>query len=113
MATAVLAIPTSEGLAFFSQRVTLDGRNYTLHLKWNQREGRWYLSLADDDNVMLAASIKLVSNWALLRYYKHDPRIPPGELVAVDLTPDGAPPGFDELGIGKRVELTYYAQTEQ
>jgi len=113
MATALLTIPTAQGLAFFNERVTLDGRDYTLQFRWNQREGRWYLSVADAENNLIAASIKIVANWPLLRYYRHDPRIPPGELIAQDISPDGTPPGFDELGIGRRVELTYFAQTEQ
>jgi hypothetical protein len=113
MATSIVSIPTSEGAAYYSQRVRLDGRDYNLRFAWNEREGRWYLSIFTDEDVPLILGIKIVTNWPLLRYYRSDPRVPPGEIMAMDLTPDGAPPGFDELAIGKRVELVYFAVVEE
>lgn len=110
-ATSVVVIPGGDGRAFFEQRVKLDGREYFLTTKWNQREGRWYISLFDNVQEPIVESIKLVSNWPLLRYYKFDPRTPPGELFAMDRTGDGSPPGFDDVGSGKRVELTYIGTT--
>jgi hypothetical protein len=38
--------------------------------------------------------------------------MPPGELMAADLTGDGSPAGLDELGVGQRVELTYFESTD-
>lgn len=105
-------IPVIPDRAYTSQRINLDGRTYTLKLSWNQGQGSWYLSLYDSEETPLAQSVRLVSNWPLLRYYQSDPRVPPGELVAQDLTGDGSAPGFDELGIGKRVELTYFSATQ-
>jgi len=111
-ATKVLVIPTAEGLAFYSTRVRLDGKEYQLKFRYNQRTATWFLGLFDEEGDPIAESIRLVANWPLLRYLKHDERCPPGELIAQDLTTDGSPPAFDEFGIGKRVELTYYAATD-
>jgi hypothetical protein len=90
-------------------RTKLDGRDFNLSFSWNEREERWYLAMADEEENVLVAGIKLVSNWPLLRYYHFDPRVPPGELVVHDLTSSNAPPGFDELGIDRRCQLGYYA----
>lgn len=109
---ATIAIPTVQGEPYYSQRTRLDGREYNLHFAWNQREERWYLSLHDETDAPLVSSIKLVTNWPLLRFWRFDPRVPPGELMVVDLTGNDEPPGIDELGVGMRCELTYYATTE-
>lgn len=112
MATAIISLPTHDGAAYYSQRCRLDGRDYTLRFAWNQREGRWYLTLLDAEDNLLVSGVKIVSNWPLLRYYQYDPDVPPGELMAQDATGDNSPPGFDEMGIGNRVELVYFAQVE-
>lgn len=105
---AVVLIPTTPGAPYHTQKTRLDGRDYVLQFAWNEREARWYLSLFDEEEQPLALGIKLVANWPLLRFYRFDPRVPPGELMVVDLTGDGSPPGLDELGAGKRCELTYF-----
>lgn len=112
--TEVLVIPTTTGRPYHSLRTRLDGRDYTLRFAWNQREERWYLTILDDEDTVLLAGLKLIANWPLLRHYHSDPRVPPGELAAMDLTEGGGtPPGLDDLGQGKRCELTYYAVTAQ
>jgi hypothetical protein len=105
-----LVIPIPDG-PYTSQRLTLDGRVYTLYLDWNQWAATWYMHLADVEDEPIVCGIRLVTNWPLLRFYKYEPRMPPGEMIAHDLTGDGSPPGLNDFGEGKRVELTYYAQT--
>jgi hypothetical protein len=104
-------VPTSPGVPYYSQTTKLDGRDFFLRFAFNEREVAWYLSIYDEQRVPLLLGIKLVVNWPLLRHYHYDPRIPPGELMALDLTGDGATPGLDELGEGKRVELHYFSET--
>lgn len=112
MTPKLLVIPTTQGTPFYTLRTRLDGREYILHFAWNQREERWYLTIADQEDVSLVAGLKLITNHPLLRFYQANPEVPPGELVVHDLTNDGTPPGLDDLGIGLRCELTYYAVTE-
>src|SRR5690606_36100754 len=78
------------------QRVRLDGRNYVLTIGYNEREQRWYLSLADESDVPIATGIKLVANWSLLHPYRYDPRTSPGQITASDISGDGSPPTFFE-----------------
>jgi hypothetical protein len=105
---STLLVPTVPGTPFHVVKARLEGRDFLLHLSWNQREERWHLSIHDDEDTPILAGIKLVTNWPLLRHYHFDLRVPPGELMAADLTRDGSPAALDELGIGKRVELTYF-----
>ena len=107
-ASTPLLIP-SGAAAYGSQRVNLDGRVYGLALNWNQTAGGWFFSLYDSEETPIMLGVRIVSNWPLLRWRKWDPRCPPGELVALDETTDRSPPKLDDFGIGKRVQLTYFA----
>jgi len=109
---AVIEIPTSTDTAYRSQKCRLDGRDFVLRFSYNEREDRYYVDILDEEETPILRGLKLVSNWRLLRHYHHDPRVPPGELMATDLTGDNSPPSFGELGIGKRVELTYFTEDE-
>jgi hypothetical protein len=104
-----LEIPTvTDGAHFYTIRCRLDGSTYNFTFHWNARQELWYLSIADSENVAIASSIGVVCGLNLLRYLHYDPRTPPGDLVAFDLTDDDAPPGLLELGESGRVKLLYY-----
>ena len=97
---------------YYSQRTQLDGRDYVLTYAYNEREERWYLSIADEDEVPIATGIKLVANWSLLHPYRYDARTPPGQITCSDISGDGTPPKLAELGAGKRCELLYWTRAE-
>lgn len=104
---AAQVIPTF-AVPDYLARTRLDGREFLFRFLWSEREGRWTFDLYDDAEALILAGVRVVANWPLLRFYKHDPRVPQGDLRAIDLTPDGTPPGFKDLGIGRRCELTYF-----
>ncbi len=104
---AILTIPVS-GDPFQTLKTRLDGVDYVLSLAYNQREDRWYLSIADDEETPILSGLKLVSNFGLLFRHRYNPAVPPGELMVTDTTTDKSPPGLLELGEGKRCELTYF-----
>jgi hypothetical protein len=102
-------VQTTPGVPFQSRKVRLEGRDFILQLAWNQREAGWYLSILDEEATPLVMGLKVLANWRMLRqYYNWDPRVPPGEFVATDLTGGTEPPGLNELGVGLRCELTYF-----
>lgn len=104
--TAPIEIPVATDTPLYTERVTLDGVEYLFKFDWNDRENRWYLSLFAVDETPLAAGIKVVANWPLLRRFTGE-NMPPGVLVAVDLSAErGESPTYTELGI--RVKLLYY-----
>ena len=87
---AIVAIPIASGTPNQRQRTSLDGRDYLLTVVHNQRLGRWFLDLADQDEAPIAQGLRLVTGYPLLRTVT-DPRRPSGELFVTDLQ------GSDEL----------------
>jgi hypothetical protein len=109
-----LSIPTLED-PYYTIRVRLDERDYTLEFYYATRSERWYLSLFDTEDNPLVCGLKLVTNVALLRSHHHKPEIPPGELIVTCSTLDKSPPKLQELGLldeGKRCTLTYFPRSE-
>ncbi len=103
-----LLIPTSPGVPYYTQKTRLDGRDFILKFAYNERAASYSLSIYDEEETPLLLGLRLVANWPLLRHYRYDVRLPPGELLVIDLTGDLSPPALDELGEGKRCELTYF-----
>jgi hypothetical protein len=103
---ATLHIPTSAD-PYYRQKTKLEGRDFILAFSYNERIERWYLSIYDEEETPLRLGIKLITNWPLLRHYHFDPRMPPGELMAVASDGSREPATLLELGEGKRVRLLY------
>lgn len=102
-----LIIPTTPGEPYYRQKTTLEGREYILGFSYNQRIERWYLSIYDETEAPLLLGLKLMTNRPLLRHYRADTRLPPGELMAIASDGSTEPPTLNELGENKRVELVY------
>lgn len=105
---AAFEIPTTSDEPKYTQFVELEGTTYQLLLEWNARAGGWFLGINDEDGNSLAGSLRLVTNWPLLRQ-KTSPLLPPGEFFAV--TTDGlGDPGRDDLG--NRCTLIYLEEAD-
>jgi hypothetical protein len=101
-------IPTlSDGTAFYSQRVNLDGTDFQLDFRWSTREARWYLRLLNTTGDVLVGPMKLVVNWPLLHYYHGREGVPTGEIWCMTVGASTDPPGISELGEGLRCQLEY------
>lgn len=107
--TAMRKIPTTSDQPHYTQVTTLDGRDYVLTFEYNFRDLSWYLDVADQDEVVIAAGLRLVVDWDLLQRCV-DERRPPGILWCNDLSGAGLDPGPDDLGT--RVELLYFGEEE-
>lgn len=108
MSVTVPCIPS--GQPSWSQLTALDGVTYTLAFRWNQRDGRWLLDLADGEGSPIRSGMMLGTNTVPLRGCV-DARRPAGELVIVDTTgANDVDPGFDDLGA--RFVLLYFSATE-
>jgi hypothetical protein len=102
---ALIIIPTSITKSNYVQNTTLDGVEYVLRFRWNQRESKWYLAIELPDETVLVAGIKVVADWPLLKMQTSE-LLPPGELFAVDSTGQETDPGLRDLG--ERVTLFYF-----
>ena len=100
---ATLTVPTRTDLGAYTLQVELDALVYRLAFQFNDREGFWYLSIADESGVAIRSGIKVVVNTPLLRLIANEDA-PPGELLAVDTT-DDSEPGLTDLG--EAALLTY------
>jgi hypothetical protein len=105
----ILEIPTTPSVPAYTQRTTLDGREYAFEFRWNDRDGAWYMHIADSDGQHIRSGIRIVLNWPLLRRVT-DPRTPPGSIVAIDTSKQDLAPGLDDLGA--RVKLLYLDAAE-
>ncbi len=108
----MISIPLAvDGAPFVDQVVNLDGTEYLFAFRFNQREGRYYLTLGDPNGTAYASGEALVCNLALFSLAS-DSRMPPGLLVILPQGPDDSPPGLGEIGPGKRCELIYFSRNE-
>lgn len=107
----MIEIPcTPDGCATWTQRTALDGRDYVLAFRWNQRAGSWTLDLADQDGAAIASGCVLVAGYPLLKGVT-DARRPPGELAVLDTFGlDDLDPAFSDLGT--RFVLVYVTAAE-
>lgn len=101
---STLVLPTRVDVPHYDFSVDLDGRTYTLELRWNERAGAWFLSTYDAEGVPVVSGRKVVLYSPLLGHTV-DPRRPPGELFAIDTTGSDLDPGRYDLG--GRVLLVY------
>lgn len=111
--TKAVLIPTlSDGSAFYTTRVNLDGADFDLEFSWSTREARWYLSVYDAAlGVPLVLHRKLVQGSVLFKYYHHVQGLFQGDMLVMTRTADDSPPGLTDLGEGLRCELTYFPLT--
>lgn len=103
----VLLIPTSDD-PNYSQVTDLDGVDYLFRFVYNSRQNCWYFDLSLVDETKLLSGIKVTTNNLLLSRFK-DPRLPPGDLVAAATGADTSTAGMGELGVDRRVILTYFS----
>jgi hypothetical protein len=96
---------------FYTMTTALDGSDYLLEFRYNQREAAWYVNVSLSDGTLLAAGVKIVCNRPLLVHFS-DERLPPGVLVAYANSTDASVPGLTELGEDRRVTLLYYSASE-
>lgn len=107
---APLRIPTWAD-PYYTQKVQLDGTDYILHFSYNQRTDRWSLAIHDESDTPLQQGLKLIANWPLLRHYHFKPELPSGELIVIDTTGKGSPPGLNDLAPDGRCQLIYQGLT--
>ncbi len=102
----------SPPLPFYSQRVTLDGADYTLNFEWSMRGG-WLMGMADANDEIIFYPKKMSVNWNFLRNVT-DARKPPGMLKLIDQATDAdgraTKAGYQDLD--QRCVLVYLTAVE-
>lgn len=106
---AVSEIPIRAGVAHQEVQIPIEGRVYTLELRWAGREERWYLDVRDEDRSPIYLGIAVVLNFPLPARCVHE-AFWPGVLLCTDTGGDNSPPGLADLG--ERVKLIYFSADE-
>jgi len=106
---AVDRLPTSTILPYYENEVELDGVEYRLEYRYNDRDDAWYLTIRDAEDTLLRAGIRIVNSWQLLRLWAEATR-PAGEIVSVNQGKVEAPPTLQQLGA--EVVLNYLDEAE-
>jgi hypothetical protein len=97
-------IPWDAINASFRETVELDGVPYTIWAKWNTAYEFWTIDILDLNEVVLVAGLKLVVGIELIRRF-NDERLPPGNLVVVDVA--GTTLRVARNDVGSNVQLMY------
>lgn len=102
----------------FQQRTQLAGKDYTLHFQFNQRLGRWFMDIHDQDDVPIANGVALSAEYPIITSVI-DARMPAGVFVlvdkkaeAIDTTPEGKLQASRDCGLaelGDRFDLLFVA----
>lgn len=110
---ALYEIPcTPGGQPEWTQRTQLNGTEYLFNFRWNQRDGHWFLRIADGDGVALYDGLPLVTGLELLAQESGVRAIEGGLFVVDDAVAGGIgdlDPGFADLGT--RFKLLHVSAT--
>jgi hypothetical protein len=84
--------------------VELAGANYLFDFEWNDRAESWFFDVSDQSYTKLLSGVRIVVGFPLWTRYRN-PRLPSGDLSAVDTSGAGLDPKLEDLG--DRVLLVY------
>ena len=93
MTIRIIRTPTNDSNYEFV--VALDGVDYILRLLWNDRAGRWFMTVRDSSGIDLITARKLCAN---MPFAAHDLVGPAGQLWTLCVSPED--PGLRDLGEG-------------
>jgi hypothetical protein len=101
---ARLECPTRIDVPAYFYRILLEKASYTLSLNFNDRMGKWMISIGDEAGNQIVGNVPVIVNYPIFLRYK-DVRLPMGTLWAWDSSNKNEDPGRYDLG--DRVRLIY------
>jgi hypothetical protein len=104
-------LPLIPSVPIYRVQTTLGQTTYVFDLRWNGREGCWYLDLLAADGTPLALGRKIVIGWIPMR--GTNPITRPrnfGALIAQDLSGKQREATLNDLGT--RVRIYWFAPSE-
>lgn len=104
MGLKTISTPNASADGNFYFVVELDGIEYQLYFKYNEREDAWYLDVSDTKGNAIRSGMKMVVNFPFMRTCMVSER-PPGEFIALDTLTPPKDPGLADMD--DRVVLVY------
>lgn len=102
-------LPLVPSIPNYRMGTTLNGSQYILDVRWNGRDGAWYLDILEQDETPIVNGVKIVLGCYLARRCSH-PLFREGVLVAIDTAGTRTDAGIDDLGT--RVVVRYFTIEE-
>lgn len=99
-----IQIPVDSNNMNYTLRVELDEVEYQFTFRWNDRDGSWFMAIADVEADPIAEGIPVRVGVPLLRTCT-DIRKPTSTLLAIDTTGADLDPG--QYDLGERVIMVY------
>lgn len=94
---ATVAIPTkTDGTQRYTLRTSLGGNAYGFEFFWNPRDSSWSFILSDSNGGEIVERKVTLGSLMLLKFA--DPRLPAGELCAIDTSGQDLDAGLTDLG---------------
>lgn len=103
-----IILPTRTDYPHYEFEIDLEDVTFIFEFMWNGRDEAWYMSIFDVTKTPLLSGRKVVLGFPLLSRFR-DPRLPKGEINAIDTTGSNIEPGLSDLGA--RVRLLYEPST--
>lgn len=105
---AVKELLTRKDLAAYHYTITLEGVQYRFDYQYNERMGKWFVSISDTAANIIIAPVPVVAGLGIFDRFVMD-GIPPGITTPFDTSGDNLDPGRFELG--DRVRMLYLEST--
>lgn len=94
---AAVVIPIDSTLGKQSFTTILDGIELGFELLNNSRGDYWTMNVYSSAGDLLAAGVRLITNFPLM-LRNNDERLPPGQMMLVDMTGAGLEASYEALG---------------
>jgi len=95
---AIDRLPLTIDVPFYDFEVELDGVEFKLEFRYNDRDNSWYMTVLDTDDTILRAGIRVVTEWSLLRLWQEASR-PAGNIISINQGVVTEPPTLNQLGV--------------
>jgi len=102
-------LPLRDDAPHFEFSCRLDGVTFAFEFRWNDRARAWFMEIRDVEGNRLLSGRRVVLGFLLTQRFA-DPRLPAGQLVAIDTSTDGREAGPNDLG--SRVRILYLDAAE-
>lgn len=104
-----LILPFVPSISPYRVGTVIDEFTVFFDVQFNDRAGRWYFSMSDQNDVVIVRGVKVMLGVYLAKAANH-PLMRSGVLIARDLSGRGREAGFDDLGT--RVQVYRFNQAE-
>jgi len=97
MADQILLAPSATDSMAMRFRQRLDDVTISIRLNFNTRARLWVMDIYAQDGAPIVQGLALVEGTDLWAPFRHDARLPPGQLFVVDTSGKHRDPGKDDL----------------